>query len=169
MERLLLGHIRKLIVLITEDEDRFTQLVLKQSKCESDKTVRNFETELHDAQDRLSRIDEIQKRLYEDNLNAKITDEMLKKMLISYVNEQAQLNARAKELDCAIHEAKDNTANVTYMISLAHQYEEPVEFTAKIIREFRVIDGTRKQRVRIFNNGIGELLLLGQSQILSTR
>ena len=36
VERLLLGHIKKLIAFIIEDEERFTQLVLKQSKRESD-------------------------------------------------------------------------------------------------------------------------------------
>ncbi|MCK9557721.1 MAG: hypothetical protein M0R50_06740 [Candidatus Cloacimonetes bacterium] len=69
-------------------------------------------------------------------MDVKIIDEMLGKMLILYANEQAQLNARIMELDSAMHETKDNTANVTYMISPAHQYEEPVELTAKIIRKF---------------------------------
>lgn len=40
VERMLLGHIKKLITFIIEDEEQFTQLVLKQSKREAEKTVK---------------------------------------------------------------------------------------------------------------------------------
>lgn len=178
VERLLLGHIKKLITFIIEDEERFTLLVLKQSKRESEKIVKALETELHEVHNRLSRIDEIQKSLYEDNLTGKIADEMFGKLLVSYADEQTQLNAQIKELERKICTVKEISANVAYMISLAHQYEESVELTAKIIREFisRIIvyspetfDGTRKQRVRIIYNGVGEILLPGQSEILSSK
>ncbi|HPE96147.1 MAG TPA: DUF4368 domain-containing protein, partial [Bacillota bacterium] len=178
VERLLLGHIKKLITFIIEDEERFTQLVLKQSKRESEKMVKALEAELHEVHNRLSRIDEIQKSLYEDNLTGKIADEMLGKLLLSYADEQTQLTAQIQELERKICTVKESSANVTYMISLAHQYEESVELTAKIIREFisRIIvyspetfEGTRKQRVRIIYNGVGEILLPGQSEILSSK
>ncbi|NLV58645.1 MAG: DUF4368 domain-containing protein [Clostridiales bacterium] len=61
---------------------------------------------------------------------------------------------------------------VAYMISLAHQYEDSIELTGKAIREFiskiivykpDVIEGSKKQRVRIVYNGVGEILLPGQS------
>jgi site-specific DNA recombinase len=116
--------------------------------------------------------------LYEDNLTGKITSEMFGKLLASYAGEQTQLNTQIKELGKKICSEKDSSANVSYMISLAHQYEEPVELTAKIIREFiskiivyspEIVDGMRKQRIRIIYNGIGEILLPGQSEILSSR
>lgn len=178
VERLLLSHVRKLIRFIIEDEERFTQLVLKQSKRESEKMVKALENELHEAHSRLSQIDIIQKRLYEDNLTGKITSEMFGKLLASYAGEQTQLNTQIKELGKKICTEKDSSANVSYMISLAHQYEEPVELTAKIIREFiskiivyspEIVDGMRKQRICIIYNGIGEILLPGQSEILSSR
>lgn len=178
VERLLLGHIKKLIAFIIEDEERFTQLVLKQSKRESDKMVKALEAEMHEVHNRLSQIDEIQKSLYEDNLTGKIADEMLGKLLLSYADEQTQLTAQIQELERKICTVKESSANVTYMISLAHQYEESVELTGKIIREFiskiivyspETFDGIRKQRVRIIYNGVGEILLPGQSEILSSK
>ena len=178
VERLLLGHIRKLITFILEDEERFEKLVIRQSKRETEKLVKNYESELREAQNRLIKIDEISKRLYEDNIENKISDEMMRKMLESYREERLQLNARIKELEYSITAAKEKTANAAYMISLAHQYEELIELTGKTIREFvsriivykpEVIDGSRKQRVRIIYNGVGEILIPGQSQILSSK
>jgi site-specific DNA recombinase len=99
-------------------------------------------------------------------------------MIASYKDEQLQINSRITVLDSAITDAKEKTANVRYIISLAHQYSCPIELTGKVIREFisriivykpEVANGIRKQRVRIVYNGMGEILLPGQSQILSTR
>lgn len=107
-------------------------------------------------------------------MTGKVSDDMFEKLLVSYADERKQLNAQLKELkmnNCAV---KENSVNVAYMISLAHRYEESVELNAKIIREFiskitvyspETIDGKRKQRVRIIYNGIGEILLPGQSEI----
>ena len=140
--------------------------------------VKALEAEMHEVHNRLSQIDEIQKSLYEDNLTAKIADEMLGKLLLSYADEQTQLTAQIQELERKICTVKESSANVTYMISLAHQYEESVELTGKIIREFiskiivyspETFDGIRKQRVRIIYNGVGEILLPGQSEILSSK
>ena len=64
------------------------------------------------------------------------------------------------------------------MVSLAQKYIDIPELTAEIIREFiskiivseaEIVDGIRKQQVRIIYNGVGEVLLPGQSRILYSK
>ncbi|NLB81727.1 MAG: hypothetical protein GX800_09010 [Clostridiaceae bacterium] len=48
VERPLIGHDKKLIIFKIKDEEQFTQLVIKQSKRESEKMVKVLEAELHE-------------------------------------------------------------------------------------------------------------------------
>jgi hypothetical protein len=99
-------------------------------------------------------------------------------MLISYENEQEQLKIRADVLRNASSAVKEKSSNVSYMVSLAQKYIDIPELTAEIIREFiskiivseaEIVDGIRKQQVRIIYNGVGEVLLPGQSRILYSK
>jgi DNA invertase Pin-like site-specific DNA recombinase len=178
VERLLLNHIRRLTVYVREHEDEFTNLVIRQSKREADKTIHSYNDEITHAQTRLKELDVIIQHLYEDNVDGKIPDERFGKMLISYENEQEQLKIRADELRNASSAVKEKSSNVSYMISLAQKYIDIPELTAEIIREFiskiivseaEIVDGVRKQQVRIIYNGVGEVLLPGQSRILYSK
>ena len=73
---------------------------------------------------------------------------------------------------------KETSSNISYMVSLAQKYIDIPELTAEIIREFiskiivseaEIVDGVRKQQVRIIYNGVGEVLLPGQSRILYSK
>jgi len=174
----LLNHIRRLTVYVREHEDEFTNLVMRQSKRESEKTIRNYNDEITHAQKRLKELDVIIQHLYEDNVAGKISDELFEKMTISYENEQEKLKTRTDELRIASSEVIEKTSNVSYMVSLAQKYIDIPELNAKIIREFiskiivskaEIVDGVRKQQVRIIYNGVGEVLLPGQSQILRSK
>jgi hypothetical protein len=123
-------------------------------------------------------LDIIIQHLYEDNVDGKISDERFGKMLISYENEQEQLKIRADVLRNASSAVKEKSSNVSYMVSLAQMYIDIPELTAEIIREFiskiivseaEIVDGVRKQQVRIIYNGVGEVLLPGQSRILYSK
>lgn len=137
-----------------------------------------YNDEITHAQTRLKELDIIIQHLYEDNVDGKISDERFGKMLISYENEQEQLKIRADVLRNASSAVKEKSSNVSYMVSLAQKYIDIPELTAEIIREFiskiivseaEIVDGIRKQQVRIIYNGVGEVLLPGQSRILYSK
>lgn len=108
---------------------------------------------------------EIIQRLYEDNIEGKISDERFAKMSANYEEEQRTLSDRVNELKRLIDSEKESSINVDRFLSLVRKYTDVKELTAEIIREFvekiyvhqmERVYGQKVQRIRIIWNCIGE-------------
>ena len=168
VEELLLDGIRTITAFAREHEDEFVEMVTKKEKSEADRSLRDEKRELEQAQIRIQKLDEIIRRLYEDNVEGKISDERFKKLSETYEAEQKNLEARVGELRLAIASEKESRLNVDRFLTLVRKYTDIQELNAEIIREFveRIyvheaerINGKRVQRVRIVWNCIGEFTL----------
>lgn len=124
--------------------------------------------ELEQATQRIRKLDEIIQRLYEDNLEGKISDERFANMTASYESEQHTLEQRVVDLRTAIAAEKETALNADHFLTLVRKYTEIPELTAEIIREFvekvyvykaEKVDGHWVQRIRIVYNCIGEFSL----------
>ncbi len=168
VEELLLNGIRGITTFAREQEDEFVQMVTEKTRSEVNRSLREDKRELEQAQTRFSKLDGIIQRLYEDNLDGKISDERFARMTASYEEEQKTLDSRIKELKNAISSAAESTANVDSFLKLVRKYTDIQELNAEIIREFvekiyvykaERIDGKRVQRIKIVWNCIGEFTL----------
>ena len=75
-------------------------------------------------------------RLYEDNVDGKISDERFARMARTYEDEQRQLESRKVELDAFIAIAKERRLNVDSFLDMVRKYTDITELTAEIIRSF---------------------------------
>ncbi|MFY9120598.1 MAG: DUF4368 domain-containing protein, partial [Syntrophomonadaceae bacterium] len=139
--------------------------VTKKSQAELDRSLRDGKRDLEQAQNRIRKLDEIIQRLYEDNIEGKISDERFVKMSASYEEEQKGLESRVSELKKLIAAEKENSVNVDRFLAIVRKYTDVKKLTAEIIREFvekiyvrqsERIDGQKVQRIRIVWNCIGE-------------
>lgn len=165
IEQILLDHLQALTVYARDHEADFVELITKKSQAELDRSLRDGKRELEQAQARIHKLDEIIQRLYEDNVEGKISDERFVKMSASYEEEQKGLESRVSELKKLIADEKENSVNVDRFLALVRKYTDVKELTAEIIREFvekiyvhqpERIDGQKVQRIRIVWNCIGE-------------
>ena len=165
VEELLLDGIRRVTAFARECEEDFVEMVTKKTRSELDKSMRDSRRELEQAQARIAKLDEIIQRLYEDNIEGKISDERFAKMTANYEAEQQALEKRVTELKSIMTEDKESALNVDHFLSLVRKYTDIKELTAEIIREFvekiyvykaERIDGRRVQRIKIVWNCIGE-------------
>ena len=165
VEELLLDGIRRVTAFARECEEDFVEMVTKKTRSELDKSMRDSRRELEQAQARIAKLDEIIQRLYEDNIEGKISDERFAKMTANYEAEQQTLEKRVTELKSIMTEEKESALNVDHFLSLVRKYTDIKELTAEIIREFvekiyvykaERIDGRRVQRIKIVWNCIGE-------------
>ena len=67
-----------------QHEEEFVGLVMKKSEKELTQKLKSSNRELEQAKARISKLDTIVQRLYEDNLDGKISDERFKIMSKSY-------------------------------------------------------------------------------------
>ena len=165
VEKLLLDGIRRVTAFARDCEDEFVEMVTKKTRTELDKSMRDSKHELEQAQARISKLDEIIQKLYEDNIEGKISDERFAKMTANYEAEQQTLEKRVTELKSIMTEDKESALSVDHFLSLVRKYTDIKELTAEIIREFiekiyvykaERIDGRRVQRIKIVYNCIGE-------------
>ena len=165
VEELLLDGIRRVTAFARDCEDEFVEMVTKKTRSELDKSMRDSRRELEQAQARIAKLDEIIQRLYEDNIEGKISDERFTKMTANYEAEQQTLEKRVTELKSIMTEEKESALNVDHFLTLVRKYTDIKELTAEIIREFvekiyvykaERIDGRRVQRIKIVYNCIGE-------------
>ena len=165
VEELLLDGIRSITAFARDHEDEFVSMVMKKSRAESERSMREGKRELEQAQTRIRKLDEIIQKLYEDNLEGKISDERFAKMSANYEAEQHTLEQRVAELKALFAAEKDNAVNVDFFLSKVKKYTDIQELTAEVIREFvekvyvhqtEYIDEQKVQRIRIVYNCIGE-------------
>ena len=84
----------------------------------------------------LKKEDAIIQRLYEDNIDGKISDERFAKLTASYEQEQAELETRIDELHDLIDRAKTKSDGVDSFLKIVRGRTEITELTPTIIREF---------------------------------
>ena len=166
VEEILLRELRRITAYAREHEDDFVQLVTRQSEKELNRQLRDSNRELAQAEARIQKLDVIMQRLYEDNVDGKISDERFSRMAKTYEEEQRQLESRKAELDDFIATAKEQRLNVDSFLDMIRKYTNITELTAEIIRSFvekievmkpEKVPGTRtkKQTIVIHWNFIG--------------
>lgn len=164
IEQLLLDDLRRVTAYAREHEAEFIQLVTNTSEKALNRELRSSQKEYEQAKARITALDKIIQRLYEDNVVGKISDERFAKMSATYEAEQKALESRIAELDEFITTAKEKSLNAEYFLQLVQKYTDIKELDAEIIREFvekiivfkaKKVDGHRVQRIQIIYNCIG--------------
>ena len=168
VEEELLKSIRKMFKYVKEHEDDFVNQVLSKSKKELANTIHRNKIDLQQISERIDKLDEIIRRLYEDNIDGKISDERFMKLTVNYENEQKELEEKRASLEDFIAVETDTAKNADRFIKIVNRYIEITELNAEIIREFvekiyisrrEVVDGVKSKRVNIVWNFIGEFKL----------
>lgn len=140
-------------------------MAMSKSAAALNKSQREGKRELEQATARINKLDTIIQKLYEDNIEGKISDERFSKMSDSYENEQKQLEAHIAELKSQLATEKDIALNTKYFLELVGRYTDIQELDAEIIREFvekiivhkaERVDGQKLQKIKIIWNCIGE-------------
>ena len=166
IEQLLLDDLRRVTSYAREHEDEFVRLVTQKTKQETERNLRESKKELEAAKARVSKLDGIIQRLYEDNIEGKVSDERFAKLTATYEAEQRELERRIAELQSFMANAKNESLGVDTFLTLVRKYTDIKKLDAELIRVFvekilvykaEKVDGHRVQRIKIIYNGIGEI------------
>lgn len=153
-----------------EQEPEFVELLTKKNERDLNRQFRECSRELEQATQRITKLDSIIQRLYEDNLDGKISNERFAKMTATYEQEQKGLSARVTVLRDTIAKAKTQRLNIDSFLTQVKKYTEVKELDAEIIRSLveridvftpEKVPGTRtkKQTILIHWNFIGAVEL----------
>ena len=175
VEQILLAEINRMLEFVRERESEFVELLTKKNEKDLSRQLRDSTRELEQAMQRITKLDSIIQRLYEDNLDGKISDERFFKMTATYEQEQKDLEGRVATLREIISNAKHQRLNIDSFLAQVRKYTEVRELDAEIIRTLveridvftpEKVPGSRskKQTVLIHWNFIGAVDLPQQQE-----
>ena len=171
VEQILLVEINRMLAFVHERESEFAELLAKKNERDLNRQFRECSRELEQATQRITKLDSIIQRPYEDNLNGKISDDRFDKMTSAYEQEQKDLQSRVIALRETLSKAKAQRLNIDFFLAQVRKYTEVKELDAEIIQALverinvfktEKVPGTRtkKQTILIHWNFIGAVELL---------
>lgn len=168
VERILLSEINRMLAFIHDRESEFVELLTKNNEKTLNKQLCDCTKEMEQSMQRIAKLDTIIQRLYEDNIEGKISDERFAKMTTTYEQEQKDLEAKVTILQETISKLKGQQLNIDSFLTQVRKYTGVKELDAEIIRSLveridvfqsEKIPGTRtkKQTILIHWNFIGAI------------
>ena len=173
VEQLILEDMQKVLAFAREHQQEFVQAVIKNSEKEAEAELRASQKEYEQAQERIDAIDTIIRKLYEDKVLGKISEDRFYKMSADYETEQKKLAEKAAVLKQTIDSGKQQSRNIDDFLTLVRKYTEITELNAEIIREFidkvivykaEKVNGQRIQQILIYYNCIGAIKIPSEEE-----
>ncbi len=135
LREIVLGELNKLLTAVMENEGEFVQTAMSNSVQKQSIELAKAKKTLKQAEKRISELDKLFKRLYEDNVLGKISDERFEILSEEYEEEQKQLKSTVAEFTAFIDTAEQKSSDVTAFVKLVQKYENITELTPEIMHE----------------------------------
>lgn len=159
LRELVLGELNRLLETVHQNEDRFVETVMEHASTAQSQELKKSKKLLTQSEKRITELDNLFTRLYEDNVSGKISDERFGQMSARYDSEQELLRHTVSKLKDFIEQTEQKTADISNFIRLVRKYTYIKELTPEIMHELveRIVvhapdksSGHREQKVEIY-------------------
>ena len=168
-----LSNLRKVTSYAAKHEARFMKLLIEQNEDGDRRRNAAKKKELEAAEKRIAELSAIFKRLYEDSVTGRISDERFTELSADYEAEQKELKERAARLREELSKAQEATANAEKFMNVVRRHTTIEELTPTLLREFVekivvhesvALDGKRRgklrrQEIEIYYSFVGKVEL----------
>ena len=168
LETIVKEDLQKVCEYVLFHEKEFTDEYLSGSKKETEKFQAKTKAELKRLSDRQEEIGRVIRKLYEDNVNGRITDERFDFLAKSYENEGSDLKTKIQELQNALASSVQDEEKLSKFLKVVKSYTEIEELTPEILNSFiekiyigetEKYDGRKMQEVEIIYKFVGAINL----------
>ena len=168
-----LSNLRKVTSYAAKHEARFMKLLIEQNEDGDRRRNAAKKKELEAAEKRIAELSAIFKRLYEDSVTGRISDERFTELSADYEAEQKELKERAARLREELYKAQEATENAEKFMNVVRRHTTIEELTPTLLREFVekivvhesvALDGKRRgklrrQEIEIYSSFVGKVEL----------
>ena len=168
LETIVKEDLQKVCEYIFLHEKEFTDEYLSGSKRETVKFQSKTKAELKRLSERQEEIGKIIRKLYEDNVNGRITDERFDFLAKSYEDEGNDLKTKIQELKNALASSVQDEEKLSKFLKVVKSYTKIEELTPEILNSFiekiyigetERYDGRKMQDVEIIYKFVGAINL----------
>ena len=136
LDEIVLEEIRRITYYARTKTKEFVQVINNKSSSENKRELTAKTIELGRKEKRNDELNALFKRLYEDNVLGKVTNEQFRMLSDGYNAEQKEIAEQIPVLQKQIEELKAATVNVERFIAIANKYTDLQELTAEVLRTF---------------------------------
>ena len=168
LETIVKEDLQKVCEYVFLHEKEFTDEYLSGSKRETVKFQAKTKAELKRLSERQEEIGKIIRKLYEDNVCGRITDERFDFLAKSYEDEGNDLKTKSQELKNALASSVQEEEKLSKFLKVVKSYTEIEELTPEILNSFiekiyigetEKYDGRKMQEVEIIYKFVGAINL----------
>ncbi len=163
LKELVLADLQRVLSYVKSHEQEFIETANEYATNAIQKTLTQQQKELNKAQNRMSELNILFRKLYEDNALEKLSDEQFAFLTSGYEEEKKTLTRRIAELSQNIDTAIECGADIKSFVALVRRYTAINELTYENIHEFidRILIHeldkiTNIRKIEIFYNFIGK-------------
>ena len=162
----LLEDIQRHASLAAVDKEKYIAYLTQLSEKEWIGEKASYTKEAEQCQRRISELDILLKRLYEDNVFGRISDERFASLSADYEAESRKLKDRYKEIQTLLDNYAQQSRDAKEFAALVEQYTNITELTEEllhtliekvVVHEKEVIDGETVMRIDIYYRFIGKV------------
>jgi len=148
LAEIILDDLRRVTHFARQQESLFVQHINRRNSTETKREIDRLQRELDAMRRRDAELTALFKRLYEDNVLGRITNEQFRMLSADYNNEQNSLKERIPQAVERMTKLQESIANVSRFIDKAKRYTEIPELTSEILHLFieRIEVGERGER-----------------------
>ena len=159
LKKIVISELNKLLETVHTNDDEFVRAAMENSVQSQESELKKARKLVKQYEKRVSELDKLFTRLYEDNVSGKISDERFKMMSKGYEDEQAELKVKISELLAAIEEKEQKSADTSQFLEIVRKYIKITELTPEIMHELieRIVvhapeksSGHRVQQIDIY-------------------
>ena len=167
LKAIVLDDLRRVTHFARMKERQFAQYINQRNTAELRREINRLQKELDSMHRRYDELSALFKRLYEDNVLGRVSDEQFRMLSADYNAEQKNLSVAIPAKEEQLEKLKASAANVDAFIEKAKRYTTIDELTSELLRLFiqRIEVGERSQKysrsagqsVRIVYRDIGRV------------
>lgn len=164
LEDMVWMHMETVISYILRYEAHFRAVVQESMSMESKEKIQAWKKQLTQAEKRISELDRLFVKIYEDNTKGKLSDERFSMMSANYEEEQKKLRMDAVELQKSIEDQEHQSERLEKFIRKATHYQDLDSLTPDALRDMVSAiyvsapdksSGKRQQKIEIYYDGAG--------------
>ena len=164
VSELVLADLKRVLSYVQSSEQEFIQTANEYNAQAMKKALAQQRKELDKAEKRMSELNVLFRKLYEDNALGKISDSQFAFLTSGYDEEKTTLTRRIAELTQEIDAATERSADVKRFVALVRKYTAIEELTYENVHELidRILiheldRETNTRKVEIFYNFVGRI------------
>ena len=164
LNQVVLKHLQGVLSYAQQFENSFVRQVSEKSSEDRRKEIAEMKRTIGRSIRRIEELDKLFKRIYEDNVSGKISDERFDKLSAEYETEQKDLQEQVARLETDVTSGEEKAVNIEQFLITVRRYTNIDELTPTIVNEFisKIVihtpdksSGKRRQQIDIYYSAVG--------------